>query len=1140
MTNILCTIIQIGSKFALTLPTIIALLLPQKATAQTYDIYVGQIYTLPSPTPPAGSVDAIGVSSCSKSDYVGTSGLQVKVHKYFSGTATVTVPYNYTYMSNGKRIVNSATAYYTIKSNKTKVTLNKTQLSAEVGDDDFQFEYETTPSGLEPIIDWESSNENVAKFYGTSYPGLLQFIGEGTCTITAKGNTGYTDPTCTITVIDNYWVKADQKSGVVDKGTKVTLTCTKSGANIFYTTDGTEPTNSSTRYTNPIEINKSLILKAKAYLGKQQSKVTTREYKVYAHKAGETFKVTTVEGAILTIKAYSSGNNVYLQVGDGLTSAINSNYSGKVTIPEYYDDMLVHDIAKKAFLNSNITSVVIPGTYPIKVNNNAFEGCKKLKQFTYKGNWTIDLYSESFKDCESLETFAYRGAHTINFLKTSNNVFQNCNNLKTIYCDGSTGPTTFNDNIFPEAVYNSATVYVKEGRVSIFQSTKGWKKFRNIKEIGSDDDILVTNISINATSATMSVGETKQLTATISPSNATNKSVTWSSSNSSVATVSSSGLVTAKSTGNATITCKANDGSGKYATCSITVKDSQVSVTSITLSPSSASLTVGDTQQLTATISPSNATNKSVTWSSSNSSVATVSSSGLVTAKSTGNATITCKANDGSGKYATCSITVKDSQVSVTSITLSPSSASLTVGDTQQLTATISPSNATNKSVTWSSSNSSVATVSSSGLVTAKSIGNATITVRTVNGLTAECKVTVINKSTILKGEITTIAACTSHTMIVMNDGTLWACGDNSKGTFGISVWSSNNTTPIKVNDDVAFTSVGYGHWGYTMILKKDGTLWGCGSNEFGQLGDGTTTTRSKPVRIMDEVAYVSAGEVHTMIIKKDGTLWACGYNAEGQLGDGTKISRSTPVKVMEKVVSVSAGGSHTMILKDDGTLWTCGWNYYGQLAEGVNRGDRTSPIKVMEGVASISAGGQHSMIIKNDGTLWACGRNLFSELGDGNNYMRAQSAIKVMEDVAYVSAADAYTMIIKNDGTLWGCGNNHSGQLGDGTTIRRNTYVKVMNDVASVTAGGSHTMILKKDGTVWACGNNENGQLGDGTNVNRTNPVKIAERNESLGITRIENKIKTDAHIYNLRGQRLTAPQKGINIIGGKKVIVK
>lgn len=174
---------------------IIALLLPQKTTAQTYDIYVGQTYTLPSPTPPAGSVDGIGVSSCSKSDYVGTSGLQVKVHKYFSGTATVTVPYNYTYMYNGKRIVNNATAYYTIKSNKTKVTLNKTQLSAEVGDDDFQFEYMTTPGGLEPIIDWESSNENVAKFYGNSFPGLLQFIGEGTCTITAKGNTGYTDPT---------------------------------------------------------------------------------------------------------------------------------------------------------------------------------------------------------------------------------------------------------------------------------------------------------------------------------------------------------------------------------------------------------------------------------------------------------------------------------------------------------------------------------------------------------------------------------------------------------------------------------------------------------------------------------------------------------------------------------------------------------------------------------------------------------------------------------------------------------------------------------------------------------------------------------------------------------------------------------
>ena len=266
--------------------------------------------------------------------------------------------------------------------------------------------------------------------------------------------------------------------------------------------------------------------------------------------------------------------------------------------------------------------------------------------------------------------------------------------------------------------------------------------------------IYVTSVSLNATSATLNVGDTKQLYASVSPSSATDKSVSWSSSNSSVASVSSNGLVTANSSGSATITCKANDGSGKTATCSITVKESTVYVTGISLNISSASLNVGDTKQLTATITPYNATDKSVSWSSSNYSVASVSSNGLVTAVSSGSATITCKANDGSGKTASCSITVKESTVYVTGISLNSSSASLTVGSTKQLTATITPYNASDKSVSWSSSNSSVASVTSNGLVTANSSGSATITCRANDGSgkTATCSITVKESTVYVTG----------------------------------------------------------------------------------------------------------------------------------------------------------------------------------------------------------------------------------------------------------------------------------------------------------------------------------------------------------------------------------------------------
>ena len=135
--------------------------------------------------------------------------------------------------------------------------------------------------------------------------------------------------------------------------------------------------------------------------------------------------------------------------------------------------------------------------------------------------------------------------------------------------------------------------------------------------------------------------------------------------------------------------------------------------------------------------------NAEITFSSSDASVVNISKSGVITAQKEGTTTITVYSSI-SKDSQTCDVIVENSSVNVTSITLSPSSASLTVGDTQQLTATISPSNATNKDVTWSSSNTDVATVNSSGFVTANSVGSATITCKANDGsgVTATCEVT--------------------------------------------------------------------------------------------------------------------------------------------------------------------------------------------------------------------------------------------------------------------------------------------------------------------------------------------------------------------------------------------------------------
>ena len=273
--------------------------------------------------------------------------------------------------------------------------------------------------------------------------------------------------------------------------------------------------------------------------------------------------------------------------------------------------------------------------------------------------------------------------------------------------------------------------------------------------------ITVVEIKLSQSTLSMKKGETAALTVTITPENATDKSVDWTSSDTKIATVDSTGKVTAVSAGTASITCTAKDGSGKKATCKVTVTDptppkpSVVKVAKITLNKTTASVGKGKTLQLSATVTPTNATNRAVTWKSSNTKIATVSSTGRVTAKVAGTVTITCTAKDGSGKKATCKVTVTEPKppvkptVKVTKVTLNKKAATLSPKETLTLRATVTPTNATNKAVTWKSSNTKIATVSSTGKVTAKSAGTVTITctAKDGSGKKATCKITVYNNT---------------------------------------------------------------------------------------------------------------------------------------------------------------------------------------------------------------------------------------------------------------------------------------------------------------------------------------------------------------------------------------------------------
>ena len=213
----------------------------------------------------------------------------------------------------------------------------------------------------------------------------------------------------------------------------------------------------------------------------------------------------------------------------------------------------------------------------------------------------------------------------------------------------------------PAAAWNPANDWAIQGLDGNLKTTAFIPLYADGSLVVGSSPPIGPNVAVNGvivlpTSASVNVGATIALTATVSPSNATNKAVTWTSSNTAVATVNVTGVVTGVATGSAIITVRTVDGNFA-ATSTISTANNTVAVNGVIVSPTSAAVNVGATTALTATVSPSNATNKAVTWTSGNTAVATVNASGVVTGVATGSAIITVRTVDGNFT-ATSALTV--------------------------------------------------------------------------------------------------------------------------------------------------------------------------------------------------------------------------------------------------------------------------------------------------------------------------------------------------------------------------------------------------------------------------------------------------------------------------------------------------
>lgn len=235
------------------------------------------------------------------------------------------------------------------------------------------------------------------------------------------------------------------------------------------------------------------------------------------------------------------------------------------------------------------------------------------------------------------------------------------------------------------------------------------------------------------------------------------------------------------------------------------------------------------------------------------------------------------------------------------------------------------------------------------------------------------------------------------HTLVIKQDGSLWGWGINSDGQLGIG---STDTiiAPVKIMDGIKDVSIVNNS---SYILDDRGQLFACGDNNSGQIGNGTTADCLYPVKILDDVKYIPHASHHFIFrfyaIKNDGTLWGWGNNY-GLLGDGTTTQRNKPVKILEDVKFVALGWAHAYAIKEDKTLW--GWGgVKGDDPVGIGDGtvfSRARPQKVLDNVDDITIGqGGSMMAITTGGELYAWGNNGQGECAVGK-YGNILSPVKI------------------------------------------------------------------------------------------------------------------------------------------------
>jgi len=357
------------------------------------------------------------------------------------------------------------------------------------------------------------------------------------------------------------------------------------------------------------------------------------------------------------------------------------------------------------------------------------------------------------------------------------------------------------------------------------------------------------------------------------------------------------------------------------------------------------------------------------------------------------------------------------------------------------------------------------------------------------------------------------------HTLAVRDDFTLWSWGLNNAGQLGLNLTVNKSSPVIAIAAPNSWLQIAAGN-SRSVAIDHNGFVLAWGLNSGSQLGDGTSINRSSPVVTDSAAANVyryrnlSADWFGTAAIREDGTLYVWGTNNFGNLGDGTTVGKtlptvqnpvtqlSSPVQITSQsnYTQIYAGASFYTAIDSTGALYTWGINTVGQLGQATPANNtRLIPARLRDGSAVnntsswtlVSAGTNHALAITVDGKLFAWGGNANSQLGD-DTIISKSIAVQIGTSYAgavtswrYASAGNAHSLAIDSNYNFYGWGLNNAGQLGVVTEAYSWKQVS--------TGSTNYAAAIRQDDTLWVWGFGTSGQLGTNDILNRSSPTQIA-----------------------------------------------